>query len=326
MSRVIPGGLIGLVTPGSALRPWTGGRVRLSAPDGGQAVFTIRRTARAPRGSEPVPPPGPRSLWITRRLSSTQAVRLREAGWFFVSDEGIWLTVAGYSSDSRSDESNTGSGPTHPDWSPAFSRVVHAILAMPVEARLVQTGLARVAGVSQPHVSGVLTKLVASGLLDDRSHAPAADTWLALAQAWARARTWMPITTYWTGVTDLAEALCVVRAVLPQPWVVSGDVGADILAPWRRPEQLVVLARGGTLAETPLVQVTSEEPAQVVLHATTDQVALPEDATALSWRSQQLAVAQPLQVWWDVLRSPGTDAPEAAAHLIDTLTRQRAIR
>lgn len=315
-----------LADAGIGVEAVDGSQVRLSAPHGGQAVFTIRRTARAPRGSESVPQPGPRSLWITRRLSSTQASRLREAGWFFVSDEEVWLDVAGYSASSPSHESNTGSGPTYPDWPSAFSRVVHAILATPVGARLVQTGLAGVAGVSQPYVSGVLTKLVANGLLDDRLHAPAADTWLNLAQAWAQARVWMPITTYWTGVADLADALRAVRAVLPQPWVVSGDVGADILAPWRRPEQLVVLARGGTLAGTSLVQVTSEEPAQVVLQATADKVALPENAPMLSWRSQQVAVAQPLQVWWDVLRSPGTDAPEAAAHLLDTVTRHRAIR
>ncbi|MDP3972156.1 MAG: hypothetical protein Q8P61_04500 [Candidatus Nanopelagicales bacterium] len=270
--------------------------------------------------------PESRSLWITRHLSSTQAARLRETGWSFVSDTDISLDMAGYSASSPAHGPDVGVDRSGLKWPPAFSRVVHAILSMSAGERLVQTELAHVAGVSQPYVSGVLKNLVSSSLLTDRLRSPETDTWLNLTRIWAQARAWRPITTYWTGTVDLVQGLRLARVALRQPWAVSGDIAADAIAPWRRPEQLVILARGGTLASTPLVQVTSGEPAQVILHATTDKIALPEDAPALPWRSEQLAVAQPLQVWWDLLQSPGVDAPEAAEHLIGALAKQRATR
>lgn len=99
--------------------------------------------------------------------------------------------------------------------------------------------------------------------------------------------------------------------------LVSGDAAADLLAPWRMPRRTVAYAREGF--DPSSLGFTAALSSEATL-----ELIVPTDATiwstARAWRADRGATAEivdPLIAAWDVLRSGGPDAEDAARHLRD---------
>jgi hypothetical protein len=198
-----------------------------------------------------------------------------------------------------------------------------------------QGTLAEHARVTQGRVSQALTTLVDAGLVSRTSVAgrprwQAAD-WDKLADWWLDTYPGAGgLTTYWYGLADPAEQA---RAVVSRmrgsgvPAAVSGDVAADVLAPWRRPGRAVLyadLAGHPAAADLTAAGLTPSGPEEATL-----ELVVPADHGV--WPRHQahpntdLPLADGLQVLWDVRRSPGSDADQAVAALRAAL-RARATK
>ncbi|WP_433531662.1 hypothetical protein ACQPYA_06115 [Micromonospora sp. CA-263727] len=180
-----------------------------------------------------------------------------------------------------------------------------------------QRELAAFAGVSQPRVSQVMTKLAdidvvrcmqSRWTLHDVDGA--INWWLASYPGPGG------ITTYWYGLTPIVEQAARVTRLLEaagvQPVAVSGDVAADLLAPWRAPARAVIYAAtGADLAAADIVPAGTGE-ATIELTVPQDPGLWPTDRATTR---KTLPLADPLQILWDVKRAPGPDSEEAAERI-----------
>jgi DNA-binding transcriptional ArsR family regulator len=205
-----------------------------------------------------------------------------------------------------------------------------------------QAQLAELAGVTQPRVSQTLKELNRAGLVclepgGQRPHYAATDR-QQVRQRWLQSYPGPGgISTYWYGLDDPAsQAKAVVTLLreqvandpaaaveLREPIaVVSGDVAADQVAPWRRPQRATVYARrGADLAEVGLTPV-SDEDATLELTVPRDPGVWPVVASKPGWAqcgALDLPLADPLQILWDVQHAPGPDRDAAAERLIVVL-------
>lgn len=113
-------------------------------------------------------------------------------------------------------------------------------------------------------------------------------------------------------------------AGLEENAMLSGDVGADRIAPWRVPTKAIVYAAAGLdLADAGFAQATAER--------STLELRVPVDPTL--WRTanayaggKRAWIADPLIVAHDVLRTGGADADDAVEHLLEQLTRDSSAR
>lgn len=213
-----------------------------------------------------------------------------------------------------------------------------------------QRDIAQLVGVSQPWVSQVIADLSEDRLVEPARPARPVRTgprssggwlvrdWVGLLDRWLELHPGPGgITTFWYGLDRPERQASAVVAALhsrrqaPSPQLpvtsaalVSGDVAADLLAPWARPQRAVVYARVG--AELTDVGLTPSPPEHATL-----ALSVPEDPgvwvlSKVAWRSEELdrfgvPLADPLQVLWD-LRSPSSDSGQAVSHYIAWL-RQR---
>lgn len=113
---------------------------------------------------------------------------------------------------------------------------------------------------------------------------------------------------------DIAEL--VARSV-DAPVVISGDVGADLIAPWRRPTTAVIYSHTTWKDKQGLVMASAPEDANVLLCSPTDQSIF---ATA-DRRHKRFHVADPLQVMWDLQRLGGSDRLEHMGQIREWLLR-----
>jgi len=182
-----------------------------------------------------------------------------------------------------------------------------------------QHELALAAGISQPRVSQVLTILSRLALVvrDDqgwrvRDVDGIVDWWLD------RYRGPGGVTTYWYGLDPPREQARRALEALRGPAgrtaaLVSGDVAADVIAPWRSPARVVLHARqGADLTRAGLTPAGADE--------ATVELTVPDDpgiwvAAASEPSDTDLPLADPLQVLWDVRRSAGADSAEAVDRL-----------
>jgi hypothetical protein len=215
--------------------------------------------------------------------------------------------------------------------------VVRLLLLLPAATQRV---LAEAGGLSQPRVSQVLTQLEREQLVKRRPAGWMVDDFDGLLRWWLE-RYPGPggISTYWYGLeSPVAQAQAVVGHLggrsggTDSTVVVSGDVAADQLAPWRAPGRAVVYARAG--ADLTAVGLTPAGAAE----ATTELI-VPEDpglwpkidcalpaADVTATASGAVPLANPIQVLWDVRRAPGADSGEAAERLWAVLReRSRAV-
>lgn len=206
-----------------------------------------------------------------------------------------------------------------------------------------QQELAAGAGISQPRVSQALASLAEQGLVERTAGGWRARDFDQLLRWWLRAyRGPGGISTFWYGLDQprqQAQAVLqlLAREAAARPGVqgdkplavLSGDVAADFLAPWRTPVRAVVYARtGADLTEAGLTPAGEEEATLELVvprdpgvwgsPSTTGSGSDTENATApLDGVAPPLA--DPLQILWDLQRSPGSDTDEAVARLCQEL-------
>lgn len=202
--------------------------------------------------------------------------------------------------------------------------LVRRLLEQPAATQKV---LAAWAHVSQPRVSQALADLAARSLVERTEAGWTVRDFDRLTRLWLDTYPGPGgISTYWYGldpVRDQAQAAIHLLAEQtrgrPEPVaVVSGDVAADLIAPWRNPVRAVVYARTG--ADLSEVGLTPAGLAEATL-----ELIVPQDPGV--WPLQQddgpMPIADPVQVLWDVRRSPGTDSGEAATRLWKALRAHR---
>jgi hypothetical protein len=200
-----------------------------------------------------------------------------------------------------------------------------------------QRGLADSVGMSQPRVSQILKSLAGKGVVERvdgawmlRDFDELLDLWLAGYPGPEG------VSTYWFGLDPpVAQAAAVMQQLHRshqtklegnEPFaVVSGDVAADMIAPWRNPVRAVIYAHAGAdLTEAGLSPVGADE-ATLELVVPYDSGVWPHPGSRDAGRT--MPVADPLQIMWDLGRSPGSDRDEAVATFRESLrTRSSAAR
>ena len=302
-----------LVAAGADLAPAADGNleVRLGRR---RARYLLQRSRRSPRPGQVHPAQQPTLLQVPH-LSARVASLLEASGWSYATDDGAALLQFpdGYRwrLGDASGHSIAATAEVR-QWPVGTSRIVHALLLHEQEQPLSQTTLAALAGLTQARVSGVVRELVDAGLVSAVRGRPTVLDRDRLLDQWLQRRRFDPVVTFWAGDRDLARGLDEVARHLGADVLVSGDVAADAIAPHRRPEQVVVLAKAGSLAATGLVPVVEQEEATVMLAVTDDPVIWAFGAEA-TWRGRSIRVADRAQVLWDLNRATGVDAAQAAA-------------
>lgn len=301
------------------------GRIVLRHADASQS-FLLRQKSRSPRLSELVPAPSPDALLIAPRLSASVESRLLDLGWSWVTDAGqLHLQFADHAVEAQT--------PVPEIRNPASPRLsARGVGTFAVLRRLLvgrpgrQTDLASSTGLSQPRVSQILAALTTDSLVRrERGRWRVADWDEALSLWVARYPGPGGVTTYWAGLDDpWSQALAALDA-LPASSVVSGDLGADLLAPWRQPQRATIYAPAlHDLTRTGLVQVGSPTEATLLVCIPADPSVWPAEAIARTSHGRKINVADPIQVLWDIRADHDADSAQAADRLILWLRQQYA--
>ncbi len=174
-----------------------------------------------------------------------------------------------------------------------------------------ETEFAERAGVSQPRVSQVLSRLSAAGLVERQGRSTWAADRPALLDALLRNYAGPRGFTSWFYSLDPPRRTCdrIVAAgeSLQADTVISGDVAADRLVPWRVPTHTTVYAGDHQLAAH--LDMT---PAQGPDDANVELI-VPADTSVLRIRHDgDPTLAHPTQVILDLQRLGGSDRQEAA--------------
>jgi hypothetical protein len=189
------------------------------------------------------------------------------------------------------------------------------------------TEVARDAQVTQPRVSQVAHQLEQLGLLSRLSRA----NWTA-----NREELLDRFLMEYPGpggseayLYSLDEPLEVVLRVLsrtPKPSiVVSADVGADLLAPWRRPTSVVLYTEAPLDLERALsaTQAHGAGDANIIQRVPADRSVFAL-GTTVEVRSVRVPLADPVQTLWDLHALGGDDRLEAAQKLREWLLNSRS--
>lgn len=296
--------------------------------EGTQRSFALRHHARTPRAGELAAAPSPETLLIAPRLSASLQSRLLELGWSWVTDAGqLHLRFPDHTVGGLAARTN---GPAaHPPEElalPGRGRGTFAVLRRLLLGRapLRQADLASTAWVTQPRVSQILATLADNGLVKRDQHGWRVADWDHAVRLWlARYPGPGGVITYWTGLDDAWSQTLTALAKLPTGGAVSGDVGADLLVPWRQPQRATIYAPAlSDLSATGSIQVGSSAEATLIVCVPADPSVWPTQPLTGTFRDHSVNVADPLQVLWDVQSTGDEDSRQAAEHL-ETWLRHR---
>lgn len=297
-------------------------RVRLRSSEA-EGVFVLREFRRAIAPSQVPASIGEPGLLVTPRASERAVKAAAQRGWSVVTDSGTISLRLGNSMISRSGRrvvspSAGRRGPT--PWG-TFT-LVRRLLAGPPAT---QVALAAGVGVSQPRVSRALAELGAAGVVGRTSAGWQPTSWDGLLD-WMLAHYPGPggTVSYWYSLDDPVIQARKAMDLAQDAGVrgaLSGDVAADVLAPWRRPATAVVYAEQGLpLDLAGFVPVASVDDASLTLHVPSDQgVWLPVD-----WIEHGLPLVEPTEILYDLTLRPGPDVEDAIGHLRESLRTKLA--
>lgn len=301
---------------GIAVLPVDSEHVHLS--DGNySAVFFVMTIPRVARTHDIKPAPERHALLVAHSVTGEALDRAWAAGWSVVTDEGTGQLQLGPRT-VRLDSADSTQGPKRPPGRPGRSvfSVVRALFALEDGAR--QDEIAEFAHVGQAAVSKALTRLSERDLVDRRKHGWQL-TDRAAAISWWLAHYPGPggIETYWFGVDPINEQAYRAYEALGQERanpVVSGDVAADLVAPWRTPRRATLYAERGT--DLSAIGLTpSDAPAStltLVLPGDPGVWPISKSPVLIEMRGHgDVARANAFQVLYDLSRSLGPDAGEA---------------
>lgn len=288
---------------------------------GDEQVMLLKELPHPISPSQIPRPPREPALLALPRATPRAIAAAGASGWFVVTDTGaLALRIGTHTVEQKSTPlapppMSRRPGPI--SWA-TFS-VARRLLAGPAAT---QRELARRARVSQPKVSRVLGRLAEVALGERTADGWKPAEWDALLDWWlstypgpgGTSSYWYSLDDPTTQVTKAAKLLGRDAGATP---VISGDVAADQLAPWRRPSSAVVYAKiGAPLGEAGFVAVSSAAEASLILCAPVDPgVWLPARWTVNS----DLDLADPLQVVYDVAVGAGSDRDEAVERLRQAL-------
>ncbi|HEY2043047.1 MAG TPA: hypothetical protein VGH11_10260 [Jatrophihabitans sp.] len=301
---------------GIAVVPVDREHVRL-ADDEHSAVFFVLTIPRIARAHDIRPVPEHHALLIADAITSEALERAWASGWSVVTDDGAGR-VRLADRTLHFDALTSAQPPKRPPGRPGrgvFS-VLRALFAIEGGAR--QDEIAEFAQVRQAAISKALSRLADLDLVAREAHG-----WEVTnrggAVAWWLANYPGPggIETHWFGVDSISEqayrAYTALKMGRTRP-VISGDVAADLVAPWRTPRRAILYAeRGSDLSD---VGLTPSDASTATL-----TLVLPQDVGA--WPVSKASVliemrghgdvarANAFQVLYDLSRSPGPDADEA---------------
>jgi hypothetical protein len=281
------------------------------------AVFFVVTIPRMARAHDIRPAPQRHALLVADAITSEALERAWANGWSVVTDEGV-ARVRLAKRTLHLESTTSAPKPKRPPGRPGrgvFS-VVRALFAMGVGAR--QEEIAEFAHVGQAAVSKALNRLADLDLVARRP-----DGWevtnRAGAVSWWLANYPGPggIETHWFGVESISDQAYSAYATLGrlrgQP-LMSADVAADIVAPWRTPRRATLYAKHG--ADLNEAGLTPSDAAAATL-----TLVLPQDAgvwpvseapVLIEMRAHgDVARANAFQVLYDLSRSPGPDVDEA---------------
>lgn len=189
-----------------------------------------------------------------------------------------------------------------------------------------QRELAALVGVSQPRVSQALRALA------DQGYVRRGSSGWTVHDIDAALRWWLDsypgpggLRTLWYSLDPPVEQANTVAQMIAtghagsRP-VVSGDVAADIIAPWRSPVRAVLYAHAG-VDLTVAGFVPAGEEATLELTVPRD-VGLWPPAQPSCPSLATFPLADPLQILWDVCRTPGPDSEEAADRVWQFIRRR----
>jgi hypothetical protein len=188
------------------------------------------------------------------------------------------------------------------------------------------TALAAQAGISQPRASQVLhrlhdLKLVAiSGHGRWEPHREALlDRFLAEYPGPGGSEHY-----YYTLDSAVDVAVRAGRASTPgQPIAVSADVGPDLIVPWRRPSLVILYARHAIdPSSLGLTDAQGRHDANVILRTPEDRSVFPVPALVGQVQGNEVPLADPIQLIWDLQDLGGADRIEAAGRLWEWLLKR----
>ena len=290
-----------------------------------RATFTVVATSSRVHPSDVREPPARNALLIAPALSETAAQRARSLGWSAIPDDGpAWVLFHGREIKLKRPDVATGSQQQsrrgRPGWG-IFS-VLRALLALEGGAR--QSELVDFANVSQPRISQALSGLATLDLVER-----VAAGWTVTDKA--KAITWWVdhypgpggLASHWYGLDPIVEQAFRVHELLQakrsRP-AVSGDVAADLVAPWRTPAHALVYAeKGADLAAAGLTPAAAED-ATLTLVLPADRAVWPIGQTPWTFGLTgygDVERAGALQVLYDLNHASGADADDAARAWLD---------
>lgn len=270
--------------------------------------------------SEIIDPPEVPALLITSTMSTAAAASAYRRGWSVITETGpSRVSFRGRTLELQTVSAEAPAARPVRRGRPGYSlfAVLRALLS--IDGGITQDALADLVGVTQPRVSQTLRRLRDEELVRrDRlgwtvtDRGAAIDWWVSHYPGPGGIR------SSWFGLDPPLQQAFQVYSLLAQEGVtpvVSGDVAADLVAPWRVPQHAVLYAeRGSDLARVGLTPVAPGD-ATLTLVLPADQSVWPLGVAPHLLHLNgvgDVARASALQVLFDLTHSPGSDAAEAA--------------
>jgi hypothetical protein len=306
----------GLQENGIAVLPIDSEHVRLTDGDH-SAVFFVLTVPRVARTHDVKPVPEHHALLVAHSITNEALERAWAAGWSVATDEGTgWIRLAQRTL--RLESAGSAQAQRRPRGRPGRSvfSVMRTLFALEDGAR--QDEIAEFAHVGQAAVSKALNRLAELDLVARRSLGWQV-TDRAAALSWWLAHYPGPggIETHWFGVDPINEQAYRAYVALgherAKP-VVSGDVAADLVAPWRTPRRATLYGHRG--ADFSAIGLTPSDASvstlSLVLADDPGVWPISKVPVLIEMRGKgDVARANAFQVLYDLSRSPGPDAGEA---------------
>jgi hypothetical protein len=293
--------------------------------DGQSRTFKIHKRSRPPRVGELSAPVTTSAILVAPSLTASSEATLRRLGWSWATDDGHLhlrfgehtVDAAGPMMAARVEPPATGLGAR----GIGTFAVLRRLLLQP---RWRQVHLGAASGVTQARVSQVLNTLTKAGLI-----ARDIDGWGVT--DWDRAlAVWLSsypgprgVTTYWSGLDDVWANTLRALDGLPYDAVVSGDVAADLVAPWRQPQSATIYVSAMTsLVKTGLVPAAARDDGTVAVCVPDDHSVWPIKTIDRTFHEQSIRIADPLQVLIDVKAADDAESAAAAERLTIWIRRE----
>lgn len=263
---------------------------------------------------------GARALLAVPTATEATISAARAAGFDVVTDDGTLDLQLGEKHLVRRPPSKTTTNDARSRGPVGRSVLAVARVLLAQTESVSQGRLVDITGASQPTVSRSCGQLRRLGFLGTGRGIEVKD-WHAMARWWLDTYPGAGgPSTFWFGLEPILEQVAAVARSSPGA-AVSGSAAADLLSPWQRPDFAVVYTRSATpLTDAGLVPVTDPSAATLQVVAPADPSVWCLQPLRRDVNATEVALADPLQVAFDVLRGPDSGTRvEAVDRLLDEL-------